>query len=839
MAKNLLIVESPAKAKTIEGYLGKDFLVKSSFGHIRDLAKGNDAINVKQNFEQTYEVPDDKRAMVAELKKLAKEAEIVWLASDEDREGEAISWHLKETLGLKEENTRRIVFHEITKPAILKAIDNPRTINYDLVHAQQARRVLDRLVGFELSPVLWRKIKPSLSAGRVQSVAVRLIVDREREVNQFAAKAAFRIVGQFVPQPEEKLQAAFRNGFKAELGERFTKVAEARAFLQDCAKAVFKIASLETRPLKRNPAPPFTTSTLQQEASRKLGYSVSRTMSIAQKLYEHGYISYMRTDSVNLSDTALQAAEKEIRSAFGPQYHQLRKYKTKTSNAQEAHEAIRPTYFENHTVEGDATEKKLYELIWKRAIASQMSEAQIDKTVAEVSVSTRKETLRAEGELIRFDGFLKVYLESHDEETEEGDKESSTMLPPLTVGQDLRMNEMVATEKYSRPSPRYTEASLVKKLEELGIGRPSTYAPTISTIQKRTYVVKEDREGKERMYQVLELKNAAVTEKTAREMAGAERNKLFPTDIGAVVNDFLVTHFQNIVDFHFTAKVEKEFDEIAQGLQEWTTMISEFYQPFHENVEKTIETAERQTGSRDLGLDPESGKKVSVRIGRYGPCVQIGESPENEGDEKPRYASLRGAQMIETISLEEALELFRFPKKIGFFEEKEMSVGIGRFGPYIRHDSVFVSLPKTDDPQVIDEARAIELIQQKRIKDAEKLIKVFEEDPNVKVLNGRWGPFIAFGELNLKIPKDMVAESITYADVVKIAGTDVVPLKILGKKPAAKKAAGTKSAAKPAAKTATVKPATVKTTTAKAAASKPAVAKTTAAKKAAPKAVKK
>ena len=787
MAKNLLIVESPAKAKTIEGYLGKDFLVKSSFGHIRDLAKGNDAIDVKKNFEQTYEVPDDKRAMVAELKKLAKEAEIVWLASDEDREGEAISWHLKETLGLKEENTRRIVFHEITKPAILKAIENPRWINYDLVHAQQARRVLDRLVGFELSPVLWRKIKPSLSAGRVQSVAVRLIVDREREVNQFAAKAAFRIVGQFIPQPEAKLQAAFKNGFKAELGERFTQVSEARSFLEDCAKAQFKISNLETKPLKRNPAPPFTTSTLQQEASRKLGYSVSRTMSIAQKLYEHGYISYMRTDSVNLSDTALQAAEKEIHAAFGPQYHQLRKYKTKTSNAQEAHEAIRPTYFENHTVEGDVTEKKLYELIWKRAIASQMSEAQIEKTVAEVSISTRKEHLRAEGELIRFDGFLKVYLESHDDETEEGEKESSTMLPPLEIGQELRMNDIVATEKYSRPSARYTEASLVKKLEELGIGRPSTYAPTISTIQKRTYVVKEDRDGKERFYQVLELKNAVVTEKTGREMAGAERNKLFPTDIGAVVNDFLVMHFKDIVDFHFTAKVEKEFDEIAQGMQEWTKMISSFYEPFHENVEKTIETAERQTGSRDLGIDPKTGKKVSARIGRYGPCVQIGESPENEGDEKPKYASLRGAQMIETISLEDALELFSFPKKIGSFEEKEMSVGIGRFGPYILHNNVFVSLPKTDDPLVIDEARAIELIQLKRIKDAEKIIKIFEEDGNVKVLNGRWGPFIAFGELNLKIPKDLVAESITFADCIKIAGTDIVPIKTLGKKVTPKK----------------------------------------------------
>lgn len=789
MARNLLIVESPAKAKTIEGYLGSDFMVKSSYGHIRDLAKGNDAIDIEHNYDQVYEVPDDKKAIVAELKKLSKQAEVVWLASDEDREGEAISWHLLETLGLKPEKTRRIVFHEITKPAILKAIANPRTINFDLVHAQQARRVLDRLVGFELSPVLWRKVKPSLSAGRVQSVAVRLVVDREREINQFAPVASFRVVAQFNSRPGELKTS--RNVFKAEFAGKINTEEQAQALLTDCIGASYSVSKLETRPLKRSPAAPFTTSTLQQEASRKLGFSVSRTMSIAQKLYENGKITYMRTDSVNLSDTALEAAQKEITSAYGGKYHHSRKYKTKTSGAQEAHEAIRPTYFSDHTTDGDNNEMRLYELIWKRAIASQMSEAQIEKTIADISVLpaagksgsiAAASRFRAEGEVIRFDGFLKVYMESSDEELEsgEGAASESDMLPPLTEGQNLEFVDMLATERYSRAPARYTEASLVKKLEELGIGRPSTYAPTISTVQKRGYVVKEDREGKERLYRILELRNDSITKRQGKEITGAERSKLFPTDIGMLVNDFLVQHFNGIVDFHFTAKVEKQFDEIAQGLQEWTEMINSFYRPFHSEVEKTIETAERQNGARDLGVDPETGKRLSVRIGRYGPFVQIGETPTGEEDEKPRYASLRSGQLIETISLEEALALFHFPKKIGFFEDQEMTVAIGRFGPYIKHKNQFYSLFKADDPLVVTEDRGITIIEEKRVRDVEKTIKVFEQNPEVKILKGRWGPFIAYGKLNIKIPKGHTPESVTYEDCVKLAA-EMPPEKGKGK----------------------------------------------------------
>src|SRR6195952_3673343 len=632
MAKNLLIVESPAKAKTIEGYLGKDFTVKSSYGHIRDLVKSEDAIDISNNFAQKYEVPADKKQVVSELKKLAKEAEMVWLASDEDREGEAISWHLFETLGLKEISTKRIVFHEITKPAILRAIETPRKIDYNLVNAQQARRVLDRLVGFELSPVLWKKVKPSLSAGRVQSVAVRLIVDREREINKFKSEAAFKIVALF---------GKGREAFKAELGERYAKQEDAEKFLNDCIAAEFDVRSLETRPAKRSPAAPFTTSTLQQEASRKLGYSVSRTMQVAQKLYESGLITYMRTDSVNLSDTALNAAAEEITSAYGDKYHQHRKYKTKSAGAQEAHEAIRPTYFNQHTIGGDGSEKRLYELIWKRAIASQMSEAQFEKTTAKISISTRKEELVANGEVMKFDGFLKVYLESNDEEDDNPQDGENAILPPLTKGQRLALQELSATERFSRPPARYTEASLVKKLEELGIGRPSTYAPTISTIQNRGYVVKEEREGKQRAYRVLTLKNKSIAKEQKTENTGAEKNKLFPTDIGAVVNDFLVSHFEGIVDFNFTASVEKQFDEIAQGLTEWTKMIRTFYDPFHKDVESTIQTADKATGERELGAHPVSGKKISVRIGRYGPFVQVGENATDAEPEKPLYASLR------------------------------------------------------------------------------------------------------------------------------------------------------------------------------------------------------
>lgn len=763
MAKNLLIVESPAKAKTIEGYLGKDFTVKSSYGHIRDLVKSEDAIDINKNFEQKYEVPADKKQVVSELKKLAKEAEMVWLASDEDREGEAISWHLFDTLGLKDATTKRIVFHEITKGAIEKAIQNPRKIDYNLVYAQQARRVLDRLVGFELSPVLWKKVKPSLSAGRVQSVAVRLIVDREREINKFKTEAAFRIIAIFGKGKE---------AFKAELPERFGKQEDAEKFLQDCIHANFAVKSLETRPTKRSPAAPFTTSTLQQEASRKLGYSVSRTMQLAQKLYEYGKITYMRTDSVNLSDTALEASRKQIISAYGDKYHQVRKYKTKSAGAQEAHEAIRPTFFENHTTDGDASERRLYELIWKRAIASQMSEAQFEKTTAKIDISTRSEDLVANGEVMKFDGFLKVYLESSDEEEELSEDGDNAMLPPLTQGQVLALREMTATERFTRAAARYTEASLVKKLEELGIGRPSTYAPTISTIQNRGYVVKEDRDGKPRNYRVLTLADGNIRKEEKTENTGVERAKLFPTDIGAVVNDFLVQHFKGIVDFNFTAKVEKQFDEIAQGLTEWTDMIRSFYTPFHTEVESTKETAERATGERDLGIDPVSGKAVSVRIGRYGPFVQLGESESKEeggNTEKPAYASLRAGQMIETITLEEAMELFKLPKKVGFYEDKDMTVAIGKFGPYIRHNSAFYSLPKELDPHDVTEAQAIEIIEAKRKRDAERLIKVFEEDPDVKILNGRWGPYIEFGKLNLKIPKDKDPNTLTFEDCKALA----------------------------------------------------------------------
>jgi DNA topoisomerase-1 len=787
MAKNLLIVESPAKAKTIEGYLGKDFTVKSSYGHIRDLVKSEDAIDIANNFTQKYEVPADKKQVVSELKKLAKEAEMVWLASDEDREGEAISWHLFETLGLKDATTKRIVFHEITKPAILRAIETPRKIDYNLVNAQQARRVLDRLVGFELSPVLWKKVKPSLSAGRVQSVAVRLIVDRERDINKFKSEAAFKIVAIFGKGKE---------AFKAELAERFTKQEDAEKFLSDCIGADFDVRSLETKPAKRSPAAPFTTSTLQQEASRKLGYSVARTMQVAQRLYESGYITYMRTDSVNLSETALDAAQQEIVSAYGDKYHQLRKYKTKNASAQEAHEAIRPTYFNNHTIDGESNEKRLYELIWKRAIASQMSEAQFEKTTAKISISTRNEDLTANGEVMKFDGFLKVYLESADDEDEDTQQDGeNTMLPPLTKGQRLALQQMSATERFSRPPARYTEASLVKKLEELGIGRPSTYAPTISTIQNRGYVVKEEREGKTRNFRVLTLKSDTIVKETKTENTGAERGKLFPTDIGAVVNDFLVQYFNDIVDFNFTASVEKQFDEIAQGLKIWTTMLHDFYNPFHKEVQTTIETADKATGERELGVHPENGKKISVRIGRYGPFVQVGENATEENkEEKPLYASLRTGQSIETISIEEALELFKLPKVVGEYEGKIMKVAIGRFGPYISHNGSFVSLPKEIDPLDVTEEQAVELINAKRKKDAEKLIKAFDEDPEVKVLNGRWGPYIEFGKLNVKIPKDKDPLTLTYDECKALA--DAMPKD--AKKGRFGKAAPAKTAAKKA-----------------------------------------
>lgn len=789
MAKNLLIVESPAKAKTIEGYLGKDFLVKSSYGHIRDLAKGNDAIDVENNFAQKYEVPADKKAVVSELKKLAKEAETVWLASDEDREGEAISWHLVEALGLNEKKTKRIVFHEITKPAILKAIENPRGIDYNLVNSQQARRVLDRLVGFELSPILWKKVKPSLSAGRVQSVAVRLIVEREREINGFKHEASFKVSALFSTDSKKTL-------FKAELPQRFKLVGDAEKFLQDCIDAAFTVHELEVKPSKRSPSAPFTTSTLQQEASRKLGFSVSRTMMIAQRLYEAGKITYMRTDSVNLSDTALNAAEKEIKSAYGDKYHQYRQYKTKSAGAQEAHEAIRPTYFDQHTIDGETAEKRLYELIWKRAIASQMSEALFEKTTAKITISTRSEELVAQGEVLKFDGFLKVYMESTDEDQELNDDESNKMLPPLKEKQSLILEEMSATERFTRPPARYTEASLVKKLEELGIGRPSTYAPTIATIQNRGYVIKEDREGKQRNYRVLSLKNKKIVQNGLVENVGVEKAKLFPSDIGALVNDFLIQHFQEIVDYNFTATVEKEFDEIAHGMKEWTKMIDSFYKPFHRDVEKTLENADRASATRELGVDPDSGKPIFAKMGRFGPYVQIGEM-EEESKEKPRYASLRSGQMIESITLEEAIELFRLPKNLGEFEDKVVSVGIGKFGPYIRHNNTFTSITKEDDPHTINLDRAIELILAKREKDANKIIKTFEENVEVKILNGRWGPYIAYGKQNVKIPKGTEPASLTYEDCVRLAnGTDSESKPKAVKKAAAKKTGTTKKATK-------------------------------------------
>ena len=765
MAKNLLIVESPAKAKTIEGYLGKDFLVKSSYGHIRDLGKSDDAIDIKNNFAQRYEVPADKKAVVTELKKLAKQAEMVWLASDEDREGEAISWHLFETLGLSDDKTKRIVFHEITKPAILKAIESPRKIDYNLVNAQQARRVLDRLVGFELSPVLWKKVKPSLSAGRVQSVAVRLIVDREREINKFKPTAAFKVVAIFSTGKQKEI-------FRAQLPERFPTAKEANSFLNDAVNAVFTVKSLDTRPTKRSPAAPFTTSTLQQEASRKLGFSVARTMSVAQKLYEHGKISYMRTDSVNLSDTALNAAASEINSAYGAKYHQLRKYKTKAAGAQEAHEAIRPTYFDQHTTNGDLSEKRLYELIWKRAIASQMSEAQFEKTTAKIDISTRTEDLIANGEVMKFDGFLKVYMESTDEETEINldDDTDNAILPPLSLRQVLSLREMTATERYTRPPSRYTEASLVKKLEELGIGRPSTYAPTISTIQNRGYVVKEDREGKTREYQVLTLKEGKIAAGNKTEITGAEKSKLFPTDIGAIVNDFLVEHFKGIVDFNFTASVEKEFDEIAQGLKNWSEMLSSFYHPFHQEVEKTTLNAERATGGRDLGIDPETGKKISVRIGRYGPFVQIGETAENDDEEKPRYASLRSGQMIETITLEEALDLFKLPFTLDEYEGKEVSVGVGRFGPYVKWGESFISLPKGEDPLSVNLERAIEIINEKNIADAP--VSHYHNLPVTKG-KGRFGPFIKWNDLYINVPVRYNFENLTKAEIDELISNKI------------------------------------------------------------------
>jgi DNA topoisomerase-1 len=751
MAKNLLIVESPAKAKTIEAILGKDFEVKSCFGHIRDLAKNDMGIDIQNKFMPQYIVSPEKTKVVNELKALAKKSDEVWLASDEDREGESISWHLAEVLKLDPKTTKRIVFHEITKPAIQKAVANPRTINMDLVNAQQARRVLDRIVGFELSPVLWRKIgmKGGLSAGRVQSVAVKLIVEKEREINQFVPTSSFKV--------EALLAATDLNNktvqFKAE-GNKYDAAEDAEKFLQSCIGATYKVKDVQVKPGKRTPAAPFTTSTLQQEASRKLGYGVSKTMLIAQKLYESGKITYMRTDSVNLSDTAMEGIKAEIGKSYGDKYIQVRKYKNKNESAQEAHEAIRPTYMENHFV-NDPELTKLYELIWKRTIASQMSDAVLEKTTAKIDISTNNQELTASGEVIKFDGFLKVYFEgTDDDENEEGDE---SRLPNLTVGQALDFNQMTATERFTKHSARYTEASLVKKLEELGIGRPSTYAPTISTIIKRTYVEKKDKEGVKRDFRILKLKDDTIKKITEQENTGAEKSKLFPTDLGLVVTDFLSQHFKDVMDYSFTANIEKEFDEIADGKIVWNKMVGDFYTPFHDGVEHTLENAERAVGERMLGVS-EDGKPITARMGRYGPMVQVG--AQND-EEKPKFAKLKATQSIETITLEEALDLFKLGAPLGEFEGQEISVNIGRFGPYVKFGDQFVSIPKGEDAAAVDLERAIEIINAKKVEDAP--FAFYDEKPITKG-KGRFGPFIKWNDLFINIPKAYNFDTLTQQD---------------------------------------------------------------------------
>ena len=766
MQDNLVIVESPAKAKTIEKFLGKDFLVKSSFGHIRDLAKKDLGIDIEHNFAPAYEISEDKTAVVKELNKLAKNAKTVWLASDEDREGEAIAWHLYQVLDLTPDKTKRIVFHEITKNAILKAVEQPRDIDMNLVNAQQARRVLDRLVGFELSPVLWRKVKPSLSAGRVQSVAVRLIVEREKEIIAFTPAEYFRVTGSF--------NNAEGVAFNAELNKRLANAAEAQKVLSNCSSSTYTIKSVEKKPAKRSPAAPFTTSTLQQEASRKLGMSVSQTMSVAQRLYEAGLITYMRTDSQNLSNEAIGAISHEVKSHYGENYLKIRVYKTKAKGAQEAHEAIRPTYINNHTIEGTAQEKRLYDLIWKRTVASQMADALIDRTVAEITIDAEPNYhFTATGEVITFDGFLKLYSESTDDEpaeTPEG------LLPTLKTGDKVTNNWITATQKFTQAPPRYSEASLVKRLEELGIGRPSTYAPTISTIISRGYVVRESRDGVKREYLQLSLSGGKIKEKTLTENHGAEKSKLFPTDIGMVVTDYLEGQFPEILDYNFTATVEKEFDEIADGEMEWTDMLRKFYTGFHPTVLNALDQ-EHANSTRVIGTDPASGQSVYAKIGRYGPYVQLGENEDVSG-KKPQYANLTTGQLLATITLDEALVLFQLPRTVGDYEGKTVVIGVGRFGPYIRHDGKFVSLKKEDNPYTITLERAIELIEAKRKQESERLIKTFPEDADLQVLNGRWGPYIAYKKNNYKLPKGTNAPELTYEEVLKIiADQDAKPAK--------------------------------------------------------------
>ncbi|MEW6468602.1 MAG: type I DNA topoisomerase [Bacteroidota bacterium] len=835
MSKNLFIVESPAKAKTIEGFLGKDYKVKSSIGHIRDLVEKEMGVDIENDFEPKYEIPADKKAIVAELKKLAREADTVWLATDEDREGEAISWHLFEALGLSARKTKRITYSEITKSAILRAIENPRTIDKNLVDAQQARRVLDRLVGYEISPILWKKVKPSLSAGRVQSVAVRLIVEREREIQHFKSTSSYKVTAVFHTEGKAVL--------KAELNKKFATRDEAAAFLEKCRTAGFSVSNLETKPARKSPSAPFTTSTLQQEAGRKFGYSVAQTMRIAQHLYENGLITYMRTDSVNLSGTAIGQATDEIKRLYGEKFVHVRQYKTKSKGAQEAHEAIRPTYMNRHGIDGEPQEMRLYDLIWKRTIASQMADAELEKTIVTIKASTADEVFIATGEVIKFEGFLKVYFETREDESDEDAQEG--LLPPMKTGEGLTAAEISAVERFTHHPPRYTEASLVKKLEELGIGRPSTYAPTISTIQKRGYVVKEDRTGVQRNFNVITLRGGSVNAEVRTENTGAEKAKLFPTDVGMVVTDFLLANFPDIMDYHFTAKVEEDFDEIAEGKVDWRKLMRDFYKPFHKTVENVAEHSERQSGERVLGKDPKSGRDVIVRIGRFGPMVQIGRQGE---EEKQKFASLRKDQRIDSITLEEALDLFKLPRTLGSYEGQEVVVSIGRYGPYIRLGNSFISLPKTEDPYTITFERvkeilsgprlprtlgqyegkdvivakgfygnyikydtvnaslpksydpftisldeAITLLKDKIQKEKEKLIKYWEEDGRVKVVVGRYGPCIQAGKKFFKIPADKLPEELTLDECLSIAG-----LKEEKKAKKAKKASANGADQKPA-----------------------------------------
>lgn len=774
MQENLVIVESPAKAKTIEKFLGKDYKVMSSYGHIRDLKKKELSIDL-DTLNPDYEIPEEKKKVVSELKKNAKAAKKIWLASDEDREGEAISWHLCEVLGLDEANTNRIVFHEITKPAILKAIETPRHLDMNLVNAQQARRVLDRLVGFRLSPVLWRKVKPALSAGRVQSVAVRLIVEREREIQNFVSEPYYRVNAVFAVTSDD----GAKNEVKAELSNRFKTHEEALAFLEECKKSKFTVSSITKKPLKRTPAPPFTTSTLQQEAARKLGFTVSQTMMVAQRLYEAGRITYMRTDSVNLSSLAINTSKAEIVRLYGEEYSKVRMYHTHSKGAQEAHEAIRPTYIDNVSIEGTSQEKRLYDLIWKRTIASQMADAQIEKTTVNIAMesedgkTTNDLQFIANGEVVAFEGFLKVYHESTDDE--DAGEEFSHALPIMHEGEELERREIVSTERYSQSPNRYTEASLVRKLEELGIGRPSTYAPTISTIQQRDYVHKGDRKGEERKYAVDSLLGLKITSKTKKEMAGADKGKLIPTDIGMVVNDFLMENFPEIMDYNFTAKVEQEFDKIAEGKAEWNKEMKVFYQGFEPEVEKVMNArSEHKAGERELGVDPATGKPVFVKIGRFGPVVQIGTA---EDEDKPRFSQLPSDKSMETITLDEALELFKLPRTVGQFEGTDVVIGAGRFGPYVLHNKKYVSLPKDENPMTITLDAAINLIQKKRLQEAQRHLKTFEEDANIEVMNGRYGPYIAYNGKNYRMPKALheKASELTYEQCMDIVNNAPEP----------------------------------------------------------------